>query len=206
MSQPFFHSVFVIFFALFAVIRVYFQWRARLVQGQVEYKEGKLNTALRAIIGSIFFLGVLLYIFRPQIVAWAELPLPQWLQWLGVVLGGISLPLLAWTQLALGRNFSPTLHVLREHMLVTSGPYQHVRHPMYTALFLSMSAILLLTRNWLVGGVPLVGLCVIVLLRIQREERAMIEKFGDAYREYMKRTGRFLPRMIHPMGAKPYGQ
>lgn len=79
---------------------------------------------------------------------------------------------------------------------MTSGPYRYVRHPMYTALFHSMWAILLLTRNWLVGGVPLVGLCVIVLLRIQREERAMVDNFGDAYREYMKRTGRFLPRVI----------
>lgn len=196
MSQTFFHSIFVIYFALFAAIRVHFQWRARQTQGQVEYKESKLNIVLRALIGSIFFLGVLLYILRPQLLAWAELPLPQWLQWLGVVLGSFSLPLLAWTQLALGSNFSTTLHVRREHTLVTSGPYLYVRHPMYTALFLSMSAILLLTRNWIVGGVPLVGLCVIVLLRIQREERAMIEKFGDAYREYMKRTGRFLPRVI----------
>lgn len=196
MSQTFFHSVFVIFFALFAVIRVYFQWRTRLVQGQVEYKEGKLNTALRAIIGAIFFLGVLFYIVRPQLLGWAELPLPQWLQWLGVVLSGISLPLLAWTQLALGSNFSPTLHVRQEHTLVTSGPYRYVRHPMYTALFLSLSAILLLTRNWLVGGIPLVGLCVILLKRLPREERAMVEKFGEAYREYMKRSGRFLPRVI----------
>lgn len=206
MSQTFFHSIFVIFFALIAVIRVYFQWRARLVKGQVEYMESRLNTALRALIGVIFFLGVLFYIVRPDTLAWAELPLPQWVQWLGVVLGGISIPLLAWTQLALGSNFSATLHVRREHTLVMSGPYRTVRHPMYTALFLSMSAILLLTRNWLVGGIPLFGLCVIVLLRIQREERTMIEKFGEAYREYMKHTGRFLPRMIHRTGARPYGQ
>lgn len=59
-----------------------------------------------------------------------------------------------------------------------------------------MTTILLLTRNWLVGGVPLVGLCVIVLLRVQCEERMMIEKFGDAYREYMKRTGRFVPLLM----------
>ncbi|MCL5951746.1 MAG: isoprenylcysteine carboxylmethyltransferase family protein [Chloroflexi bacterium] len=196
MSQTFFHSVFVIFFVFFAVIRVYFQWRARLVQGRVEYKESKLNIALRALIGAIFFLGVLFYIVRPQVLAWAELPLPHWLQWLGVALGAISLPLLAWTQLALGSNFSPTLHIRREHTLVTRGPYRYVRHPMYTALFLSLLAILLLTRNWLVGGVPLVGLCVIVLLRVPREESAMIEKFGDAYRQYMKRTGRFLPSVM----------
>lgn len=196
MSQTFFHNVLIIFFALFAVIRVYFQWRARQTQGQVEYKEGKLNTALRALIGAVFFLGVLFYIVRPQILVWAELLLPQWLQWLGVVLGVVSLPLLVWTRQALGSNFSPTLHVRREHTLVTSGPYLYVRHPMYTALFLSMAAILLLTRNWLVGGIPLAGLCVIVLLRVQREEHAMIEKFGDEYCEYMKRTGRFLPRVI----------
>ena len=196
MSQTFFHSVFVIFFALFAVIRVYFGWRARKTQGQVDFREGKLNTALRALIGAVFFLGVLFYIVRPQVLAWAELTLPPWLQWLGVALGMVSLPLLAWTQQALGSNFSTTLHVRREHRLVTSGPYRCVRHPMYTALFLSMWAILLLTLNWLVGGVPLVGLCVIVFLRVQREERAMIEKFGDAYREYMKRTGRFTPRLI----------
>ena len=196
MSQTFFHSVFVIFFVFFAVIRVYFQWRARLVQGRVEYKESKLNIALRALIGAIFLLGVLFYIVRPQVLAWAELPLPQWLQWLGVALGAISLPLLAWTQLALGSNFPPTLHIRREHTLVTRGPYRYVRHPMYTALFLSLLAILLLTRNWLVGGVPLIGLCVIVLLRVPREESAMIEKFGDAYRQYMKRTGRFLPPVM----------
>ena len=197
MSQTFFHNIFVIFFALFAVIRVYFQWRARLVKGQVEYKESRFNTALRALIGAIFFLGVLVYIVRPDTLAWADLALPQWVQWLGVVLGGISIPLLAWTQLALGSNFSPTLHVRQEHTLVTSGPYRYVRHPMYTSLFLSLSAILLLTRNWLVGGIPLVGLSVILLMRLPREERAMTEKFGDEYREYVKRTGRFLPRVIH---------
>ncbi len=194
MSQTFFHNVFVVFFVLFAAIRVYFQWRARQTQGRVEYKEGNLNTALRALLGAIFFLGVLFYIVRPQVLTWAELPLPQWLQLLGLILGVVSLPFLAWTQQALGSNFSTTLHVRQEHTLVTSGPYRHIRHPMYTALFLSLTAILLLTRNWLVGGVPLVGLCVIVFLRVPREERAMIEKFGDAYREYMKHTGRFLPR------------
>ena len=196
MSQTFFHSVFVIFFALFAGIRLYFQWHARLVQGPVEHLESRLNTALRALMGAIFFLGVLVYIVRPELLVWAELPFPQWAQWLGVVLGGISLPLLTWTQLALGRNFSPTLYVRREHTLVTSGPYLAIRHPMYTALFLSMSSILLLTRNWIVGGLPLVGLCGIVLLCIQREERVMTDKFGDTYRANMKRTGRFLPRGI----------
>lgn len=130
--------------------------------------------------------------------AWAELLLPQWSQWLGVGLGMVSPPLLARTQEALGSNLSATLHVRRDHTLATGGPYRYLRHPMYTALFLSLGTILLLTRNWLVGGVPLVGLCVIVLLRVRHEERVMLETFGDAYREYFQRTGRFWPRRPIP--------
>lgn len=198
MSPAFFHRVFVAYIVLFAFVRVYFRFRAWKTEGQVEYREGKLNTGLRAFLGGVFLLGVLFYILRPLALAWAELPLPQWSQWLGVGLGLISLPFLAWTQLALGSNFSATLHVRREHTLVTGGPYRYLRHPMYTALFLSLGAILLLTRNWLVGGVPLVGLCVIVLLRVRHEERVMLEMFGDAYREYIQRTGRFWPRRPIP--------
>jgi len=36
----------------------------------------------------------------------------------------------------------------------------------------------------------------ILLLRTSKEEARLIETFGDEYREYMQRTGRFLPRMI----------
>jgi len=39
------------------------------------------------------------------------------------------------------------------------------------------------------------GLSVILINRVDLEEAVMIERFGDEYREYMKRTGRFLPRL-----------
>jgi len=32
-------------------------------------------------------------------------------------------------------------------------------------------------------------------IRTLQEEAKLIQKFGDAYREYMKRTGRFLPKL-----------
>jgi protein-S-isoprenylcysteine O-methyltransferase Ste14 len=50
------------------------------------------------------------------------------------MLGLLSIALMNWVQLELGRQFSPQLQLRREHQLITSGPYSHVRHPLYTAL------------------------------------------------------------------------
>jgi protein-S-isoprenylcysteine O-methyltransferase Ste14 len=61
-----------------------------------------------------------------------------------------------------------------------------------------MTGLLLLTSNWLIGGLFLLAVTVAVIPRLPREEALMIEKFGDSYRAYMKRTGRFLP----PLGAR----
>jgi protein-S-isoprenylcysteine O-methyltransferase Ste14 len=194
MNQTFFHIVFVLLFLAFTVIRMYYHRKAEQAKGKVEYKEGKLHVGVRKLIGVPFMLGLFTYMFIPRLFAWAEFPLPGWAQFAGVAFGVTSILLIGWVQWALGANFSTTLHVREEHTLVTHGPYRWVRHPMYSVLFLFEIAILLLTRNWFIGGVPLVALTLIVLTRLENEEAAMIEKFGDAYRSYMACTGRFLPR------------
>lgn len=194
MNQSFFHLIFVFVFVSFTVIRAYYHWLATHTRGQIEYKEGKLHTALRLTFGIPFMLVLVAYMIRPGILSWARLELPAWVQWIGVALGLASLPMIGWVQWALGSNFSTTLHVRQEHTLVTAGPYRWVRHPMYTVLYLHMAAVFLLTENWLIGGVFLSALTLIVALRIRNEEATMIEKFGEGYRAYMRQTGRFLPR------------
>lgn len=49
----------------------------------------------------------------------------------------------------------------------------------------------LVYRGDLVGWFA--GLTVIIALRVKREESMMADRFGDAYRQYMRRTGRFVP-------------
>jgi protein-S-isoprenylcysteine O-methyltransferase Ste14 len=147
------------------------------------------------IVGIPFMLSLLVYMFRPGWFAWSALPLPAWVQWVGLVLGITSLPLILWVQAALGSNFSTTLLVRQDHDLVTQGPYRWVRHPMYTVLFVHLVALLLLSANWFIGGVPLLAFALIVATRLKNEERVMAEKFGPAYQDYMRRTGRFLPRL-----------
>jgi protein-S-isoprenylcysteine O-methyltransferase Ste14 len=203
MNENFFHWIFVLIFISFTAVRAYYQRQASLSRGSVQYKEGKLHIALRLIFGIPFMLVFLVYMVRPSILSWANLDFPAWLQWTGVILGLASLPLIVWVQQALGSNFSTTLHVREEHTLVTQGPYRWVRHPMYTVLYVHFISILLLTQNWFIGGVFLMALTLIVFLRIRNEEAAMIEKFGEGYRAYILRTGRFLPRFVSGLKTRP---
>ena len=90
-----------------------------------------------------------------------------------------------------------TMHTLRnwwlDNRLCTTGPFRWFRHPMYAAwiTFIAWGAALclnsLMLLFWVVSLHPVWHLLVI------REEKAMADHFGDEYRRYAGRTGRFLP-------------
>jgi protein-S-isoprenylcysteine O-methyltransferase Ste14 len=119
-------------------------------------------------------------------------PAPGWLRWVGVGLGITSVGLFAWTHVVLGRFWSPYLQLRTGHRLIAAGPYARIRHPMYSAIVGWMMSLGIVSANW----IPLVFASLVALnfrLRVQGEEKMMLQKFGDEYREYMKRTGRLLP-------------
>ncbi len=113
--------------------------------------------------------------------------------WLGALCAAGSLVLFHLTHRALGRNWSVSLDVRQSHKLVTEGIYARVRHPMYSAFWLWAIAQALLLPNWIAGPAGLVGFGTLYALRVGREERLMIDAFGDAYRAYMASTSRLIP-------------
>jgi protein-S-isoprenylcysteine O-methyltransferase Ste14 len=194
MKQGFFYWVCLAESGIFCGIRAAYEAKAHQSRGRAKFKEGRVHGALHLAGGLMFVLTLLTYTLVPSLLEWAEIALPAWLQWVGVVMGAMSVPLIFWVHSALGSNFSVTLHIRDEHTLVVNGPYRWVRHPMYTILYMHLVAVFLLTRNWLIGVVSLIALTTIIIARLKKEEETMIEKFGDQYREYMRRTGRFFPR------------
>lgn len=187
-------SLFVLFFA----VRMVNFGRAVKTGGRVEYREKNLIAIeiVRKVVGVAWLAAIGAFFFRESWVGWASIPLPLWLRWIGVGGMAVSVPMVWWTEVSLGQNFNTTLHVREGHTLVTHGPYRWVRHPMYTALFALMIGFFLATANWLVGVPGLAVLIAIVVNRIDQEEAVMVEQFGDEYRAYMTRTGRFLPRVF----------
>ncbi|TFK89395.1 ICMT-domain-containing protein [Polyporus arcularius HHB13444] len=107
----------------------------------------------------------------------------------------------------LGRFFTFQLTVLKEHKLVTSGPYAIVRHPSYAA---GVAAILgLIMAEMMPGTYPvesgfmdsywvravmwawtgwLLLLCVIILQRPSKEDEVLRKEFGEQWKDWAKRT------------------
>jgi protein-S-isoprenylcysteine O-methyltransferase Ste14 len=134
------------------------------------------------------------FVINPQWVAWATAPLPDWLRWAGIATALVALPMVYWVFSSLGKNVTDTVVTRKEHALVTSGPYRWVRHPLYTiagAFFMGLS---IAAANWLMA-LGLLTALVLLAIRTPREEAKLVERFGDDYRAYMRRTGRFIPRL-----------
>jgi len=196
-----FELLFLILFILVLIVRAYFGIKQRQI-GQSSWsvnedavsREGRWSLLLRPV-GFLFMLGlIVLYFIEPSGLEWLSLPLPSWLRFSGVLLGVAGILLLVWVHRTLGIQWSTTLQFKEGHTLITSGPYEFIRHPMYASLSLFFVGLSIISSFW-----PLMALVVIMLLffiRImKREESMMIDQFGEKYRIYMESTGRFLPRL-----------
>ena len=106
----------------------------------------------------------------------------------------IACGLLVWTLRCLGKNLTDTVVTRQQHTLVMHGPYRWVRHPFYDSAALLAVAVSLIAANWFLFVTGVVLFCLFII-RTRTEEENLVARFGDSYRTYMERTGRFLPRI-----------
>lgn len=139
---------------------------------------GNLGLPLAAVFGGLRF---------------ADHRLPGWELALGVAVLAAGLWLFHRSHADLGANWSVQLELRTSHQLITRGVYARVRHPMYSALLLMGVAQLLLVPNWMAGPAGLMSMALLLVERLGREERMMVDAFGDGYRAYAQRTPRLLP-------------
>ena len=115
--------------------------------------------------------------------------------WIGVVLTVAGLLFTVRARAWLGRNWSGTVTLKKDHELVTGGPYGIVRHPIYTGLLLAFvgSAV---ARGTLAGAVALVLVVPALWRKLRMEERWMREQFGEAYVAYSRRVPALIPFVL----------
>jgi len=143
--------------------------------------------------GALAVLTVAAFLIDPTWLAWSAVPLPATARWVGVALLLLCGVLVAWTFHHLGRNLTDTVVTRRDHTLVTTGPYRWVRHPFYVAGLVGVVGVCLILANWfllLFGGLAMA----LLVVRTAKEEELLLARFGDDYRRYAERTGRFFPR------------
>jgi protein-S-isoprenylcysteine O-methyltransferase Ste14 len=193
--ETFSKIVLIAVFCIFSIIRIEYYRRARKAGFKTVIEEKKKYSVWLSIFICYEVATFFIFIFVPERLAWGNLPLPVWTRYFGAGMGIIALLWFVWVHRSLGANFSMNLKIKDQHLLVTEGPYRWIRHPMYTAFYILHIAVFFLTANWFIGISWIAGLSVITALRIRREETLLLSTFGEAYKDYMKNTGRFIPRL-----------
>ncbi|HEX2257176.1 MAG TPA: protein-S-isoprenylcysteine O-methyltransferase, partial [Afifellaceae bacterium] len=168
------------------VIRHPFQRRAKRVP---VVSAGRTPSEKVGLGAALFGLAILpAFYVASGIPGVADYPASPWAVAGGALVYALALWVFRRSHKDLGRNWSITLEIREQHKLVSTGLYSVIRHPMYTAFLLMGLGQALLLANWVAGLAGLVGFAVLFFLRVDKEERMMLETFGPEYRAYMART------------------
>ncbi len=123
-----------------------------------------------------------------------------WLLVLGLLTAGSGLTLFSVAMWNLDRQYTPAHAAHLPTQVITSGPYRYIRHPVYTANLLMTGGVLVASGSlWL--ALNLAILCVYYQVAMRSEETSIAARYPE-YRDYIARTGRFLPRLSNVLGFR----
>jgi protein-S-isoprenylcysteine O-methyltransferase Ste14 len=190
-----FRAVLIVILFVILPVGMYHRFKSGATHERLDRRqEGLFILATLRPLGAAFWLAVIAWMIDPRWMAWSSVSLPVWVRWTGVGVIIVACALLLWTFRSLGTNLTDTVVTRQKHTLVLHGPYRWVRHPFYDSAALLTAAISLIAANWFFAVTGFVLLCLLVI-RTRTEEQNLVARFGDSYRAYTERTGRFLPRV-----------
>jgi len=138
----------------------------------------------------IFFGAPLEFLYGPEV-----LPRASEMQIAGLALIVAAMALRIWARRIIRGMYTGHVQIQTDHRLVQGGPYRYIRHPGYAGF-------LLMGLGIAIGYSSLIGLGSIPLLlfpglyyRMKVEENLLEQHFGDEYRHYASKTGRWFPRL-----------
>lgn len=186
---------------LFAI--AFFGWIASEIIGAMilprlhRHREGtKLETMDRRS-GLVVIVGLIAAVYLAFGLSLAGIALlPDWLFYPGIALMVLGVFLRQWSIALLGGFFSALVSVQEGQTIIRKGPYRYVRHPSYTGGIMIMTGIGLAILSWGAVLVLLLASCVVYGYRIRVEEKALVAKFGDEYRAYVKETKMLIPFLL----------
>ena len=119
------------------------------------------------------------------------------LRWIAAILAVIALAATIKCWLRMGSAWRMDIELNGKTELIVDGPFARVRHPIY-----AFSILLMLCSAAIVPTTPmlLIAAAHVVLMNVKarNEERHLLQVHGDAYAQYLRRTGRFVPRWSVP--------
>ena len=193
--ETIFRLLFVLAFIAMMAIRVYYQSQVLRDSGRLEIEEGAPSLIAGSIAALVTIVFGAEYVVSPGFFRFAYvLAYPNWVRWLGALILAGGIMLLWASHHHLGRSFHSLVVSKEDQVLVETGPYRLIRHPIYSAYMMNYVGGGLLAGNLVLTVVPVTLYAVLVCLRMGKEEQVLVAKFERRYVEYMQRTGRLIPR------------
>jgi protein-S-isoprenylcysteine O-methyltransferase Ste14 len=113
--------------------------------------------------------------------------------WPGLLIMVFGLGLRFWSMQVLGKYYTRTLRVAEKQVIVMQGPYRVIRHPGYLGTICVWIGFALALGNWIATIVLAILLLGVYGYRIRSEEVMLIDRFGNEYQAYRRRTWRLVP-------------
>ena len=186
-------SIIAAIVVIIAVECYYFISETRL---RIRTARGTDNTVDKGTMWLVWIVIAGCYIFGwlPVILDFGRLvTLGGWLTWIGVAVMISGIVFRRYVIAYLGRFFTATIQIKKDHELTKTGPYHYLRHPSYLGILTMTLGLGIALANWisliLCIVLPVIG----VIQRIRVEEKELAQHFGKQYQDYMKHTWRIIP-------------
>ncbi len=108
-----------------------------------------------------------------------------------VTLAGLAIAV--WARIHLGQYWSDKIVLKVDHRLIRSGPYEYLRHPIYSGVLLGVAGTALVVGEWR-AATAFMLLLTNYWIKAKREEQMLASRFGEGLRNYQKQAGFLLPR------------
>ena len=193
MNELLFKIAFILLWIAYIAIRAPFANKQNQIK-KIKTRNSGTEKILLALLGVGLMLIPLVWMVSPLLDDF-NIGFPIEIRVMGVIIAVLSLIYFWKIHRALGTNWSPTLEIKENHQLIKTGPYRRVRHPMYTQIWIWTIAQVFIVSNLYAGFSGIFAWAIVYFIRIPNEEKMMIENFGDAYKEYIKHTGKIVPKI-----------
>jgi protein-S-isoprenylcysteine O-methyltransferase Ste14 len=114
---------------------------------------------------------------------------------IGLLISFMGLLIACWSRYLLGKNWSLSVQKKENHELIKSGPYSILRHPIYTGILLIFIGNTIIVGDYR-GIIAVLIVFISFWFKLKKEEKWLIEIFGEDYHNYKKTTKAIIPYLL----------
>jgi protein-S-isoprenylcysteine O-methyltransferase Ste14 len=126
----------------------------------------------------------------------ANYQVASWVGWFGTTLFFLAILLLWRAHHDLGEFWVMDIALTKDHRLIKTGVYRFIRHPLYASHMIWAIAQVMMLNNWIAGYSFIIIFLPHYIYRVGKEEKMLVNRFGEEYDKYIIETGRLFPKII----------